>query len=52
MTLLSTTCLKWLNNLMETVPEKDAKNKLDKIIKEEMGHIKILINDRIVPNNE
>jgi len=37
---------------METVPEKDTKNKLDRIIKEGMGHTKKLINERVVPKNE
>jgi rubrerythrin len=31
--------------MKEMVPEKFGKDKLDKIIKEEMGHIKILANE-------
>jgi|GEM_PF-2142086 len=51
MTLLRTTCLRWLNNLKEMVPEKFGKDKLDKIIKEGMGHIKILSNELVALKN-
>jgi len=37
---------------METVPEKDTKNKLDKIIKEEMGYIKLLSKELVALKNE
>jgi len=52
MTLLRTRCLRWLNNLKEMVPEKFGKDKLDKIIKEGMGHIKILGNELVALKNE
>jgi hypothetical protein len=44
--------LRWLNNLKEMVPENFGKDKLDKIIKEGMGHIKILSNELVALKNE
>ncbi|MGB5991211.1 MAG: hypothetical protein WBG61_02685 [Desulfobacterales bacterium] len=52
MTLPQTTCLRWPNNLKEMVPEKYGKDKLEKIIKEEMGHIKILIKELVALKNQ
>jgi hypothetical protein len=37
---------------MEKVPEKYGKGKLDKIIKEGMGNIKILSKERVALKNE
>ncbi|MGB2688022.1 MAG: hypothetical protein WBC36_03480 [Desulfobacterales bacterium] len=52
MTLPQTTCLRWPNNLKEMVPEKYGKDKLEKIIKEEMGHIKILSKELVALKNQ
>ena len=38
--------------MKEMVPEKYGKNKLDKIIKEEMGHIKILSKELVALKNQ